>query len=123
MAVWTGTTWVVDPVSDTGWYPLTLINGWTGSLHIRRQGYHVQLGHAVYGNLSGSGSTAAAPVAPLGPGWKPPCDVASHILIGGGNWGALTVAYQGTVTLTQGGDANVNTLHPTGDAWPTAAPA
>ena len=123
VAVWTGTKWVVDPVSDTGWYPLTLINGWTGSLHIRRQGYHVQLGHAVHGNLSGSGSTATAPVAPLGPGWKPPFAVVFHILIGGGVWGALTVAYQGTVTLTQGGVANVSTLHPTGDAWPTAAPA
>jgi hypothetical protein len=128
VALWTGTAWTVDPVSDTGMRPVTVfLNGWTSpQVRIRRRGSIVYFD---FYNLTGTSGTAA---------WKPP--VGWRFMYPGDG----IVVPSATVAMTPlagslsiDGSAGIEPYGsakgypgavlafqwPTDDAWPTTPPA
>jgi hypothetical protein len=118
MMVWNGTAWIVGPESDTGVQTVsTLLNGWTGSLKLRRIGAMVSIG----GDLTyGTANT----IYSLPSGWQATLSTFSSAVRSATSGALAPVLAVITVNL-YGVSANtyaVNITWHTGQAWPTTAP-
>ena len=116
LAVWDGTTWLIDAQSDTGRWTIPPINGWTATRSsVHRVGHRVSLG--VEGLAAGSGDSHALPA-----GWRHEHSQRFVVVTSTNAVGNvfLLVSRVVPVTLPIG---NFELEWPTANAWPTTPPA